>query len=135
MFLSLYMKIFDENYIKLKEQIFYMVYNTHIEITYKNYEGDKSDALYRKELLEVFGLDEFDPSIITRKIEQLYEELELDNELNNKCKQNAAQMLSEDIVLGFMLCFSHDIFESTHADICRIIKTSKQKQKEVAHYS
>jgi len=112
-----------------------MVYNTHLEVTYKKYDGDKSDALYRKELLAVFGLDSFDLSTVNRKIEQLYEELELDNEFNDKCKQNAAQMLSEDMLFGFMLCFSYDMFESTHAHICRIMKTSKQKQQQVAHYS
>ena len=112
-----------------------MVYNTHLEVTYKNYDGDKSDALYRKELLHVFGLDAFELSTVNKKIEQLYEELELDNDFKEKCKQNAAQMLSEDMLFGFMLCFSYDMFESTHHHICKIMQTTKQKLKEVAYYS
>ena len=95
-----------------------MVYNTSIELTYHKYKDDASDAIYRKELLSVFNMEEFDLETINKKMSVLFHSIYIDDELEKKCKDNAARLLSEDLVTGFMLCFSHDTFHETHKYIC-----------------
>ena len=98
-----------------------MVYNTHLTVTYNKYEGDKSDSIYRKELMEVFNLEYFEIDVLNKKIETLYDLVKHDDELRKMCKENAGRMLSEDPVFGFMLCFSYDSFANTHELICKLL--------------
>ena len=102
-----------------------MVYNTHITVSYKSEDDDTCETFYRKQLLQVFGMETFDITLINKEVEKLYEMVKHDNELRELCKQNAGQMLSEDLHLGFMLCFSFDSFETTHVKVCKILESLK----------
>lgn len=92
-----------------------MYYNTTIKTTYQNLmEDEKSDTLYRKELLNVFGLKDFELSIINDRIAEVYNNIEHTDEFKNVMQSVAGKLLSTDEELGFMLCFSFHSFHILH---------------------
>lgn len=104
-----------------------MLYNTNINLTYKKFPDDESDTIYRKELVKVFDLDEFDLDMINSKVEKLYNKLLFDENMKNRLKENAGKMLSEDLILGFMICFSYDQFTETHDFICNMLQQNSNR--------
>ena len=102
-----------------------MLYNTSIQLTYKTVSDELTNTIYRKELLKVLDLDSYDDTMIHTKIDTIYRTLVFDDTMKQNMRSNAAQLLSEDMVLGFTLCFSYDMFEETHAFICEQLKTQK----------
>ena len=95
-----------------------MIYDTSIVITYDKCLGDRSDALYRKELLSVFGIDEFNIDAINKKVGILFNSIFIDDKMKKICEKNANRILCDDLITGFMFCFSYDSFAETHKYIC-----------------
>ena len=102
-----------------------MLYNTNVTLTYKNFPDDETDTIYRKEMIKVFDLDTFDLDMINNKVETLYKRLVFDDTMKQRLQENAGRMLSNDLVMGFMICFSYDQFEETHDYICKSLKLSE----------
>ncbi len=122
------------------------MYNCHVVITYNYYDkqfkehnknqhidldlidqedmtGDISDALYRSELLGVFGLEEFDDKVINLEVMNLCSQLSAHTEFAELMLKAAAKMLSEDLCTGLMVLFSYDSFFLLHRCICQYLKT------------
>jgi hypothetical protein len=122
------------------------MYNCHVVITYNYYDkqfkehnknqhidldlidqedmtGDISDALYRSELLGVFGLEEFDDKVINLEVMNLCSQLSAHTEFAALMLKAAAKMLSEDLCTGLMVLFSYDSFFLLHRCICQYLKT------------
>ena len=122
------------------------MYNCHVVITYNYYDkqfkehnknqhidldlidqedmtDDISDALYRSELLGVFGLEEFDDKVINLEVMTLCNQLSAHTEFAELMIKAAAKMLSEDLCTGLMVLFSYDSFFLLHRCICQYLKT------------
>ena len=63
---------------------------------------------YQQCFLSVFGIQEFDESIIAEKTKALYEELKDNKDFVDLLKRMAGQMMSEDVELGLYMLFSFD---------------------------
>ena len=122
------------------------MYNTKYIITYNEssvfLESDKIsvndkdfiiDALYRNDLLNIFGVEEFDfnENIFDKIISDLYKIVRVDNELTSLMKTLAGQYMSIDIEFGLMLLFSFDYLYLTHPCICEFIETGKISKEKI----
>lgn len=102
-----------------------MLYNTSIQLTYKSVSDELTNTIYRKEMLAVLDLETYDDDLIHQKIDSLYRSLVFDETMKTRMRENAAHLLSDDMILGFTLCFSYDMFEDTHAFICKQLNDQK----------
>ena len=122
------------------------MYNTKYIITYNEssvfLESDKIsvndkdfiiDALYRNDLLNIFGVEEFDfnENIFDKIISDLYKIVRVNNELTSLMKTLAGQYMSIDIEFGLMLLFSFDYLYLTHPCICEFIETGKISKEKI----
>jgi hypothetical protein len=100
------------------------------ELDFMNDE-DYSDLVFRDEFLNVFKMDSYDDDVINSTTELVY------NVCNQKypefieiCMKNAAQNMSEDPLLGFMMFFSYDYFHIVHKFICSSCKDEECNLEE-----
>jgi hypothetical protein len=99
--------------------------NQHIDLDLIDQEDmtdDISDALYRSELLGVFGLEEFDDKVINLEVMNLCSQLSAHTEFAELMLKASAKMLSEDLCTGLMVLFSYDSFFLLHRCICQYLK-------------
>lgn len=95
-----------------------MIYNFDIQV---NYIEKNDDEIYRKQLLQVFNLEEYNDSIIEKitKVYNLIKENEsfkkIINNVSNKHGFN--KQTHEDI---FIILFSYDYFETFHKVLCQL---------------
>ena len=68
----------------------------------------ETDEDYQNCFLAVFGIKEFNETVITNKTKNLYEELKNDKEFTSLIENLAGQMLSNDIEIGLYILFSFD---------------------------
>ena len=87
-----------------------------------DYEEDTAELLYRAELLQIFGIKEFDDEAINGEISRLYPVVK--SYFKEFTIKLANQMLSEDEELGFMMMFSYTTLFATHNCIGEIINTN-----------
>jgi replicative superfamily II helicase len=110
------------------------MYNTKVVCTYhlddvfneKDNISDKEkefirDAIYRQELLDILGIDEFNEDKMGKAFHELYLRIESFKELKECMQQMAARFLSEDVELGLMILFAYDYMYLTHACICEYL--------------
>ena len=122
------------------------MYNTKYIITYndssvfldsdKINEYDKNfiiDALYRKDLLNIFGVEEFEfnENVFDKIITDLYKIVCVENEFSCIMKTLAGKYMSIDAEFGLMLLFSFDYLFLTHPCICEFIETGKISQDKI----
>lgn len=79
--------------------------------------------LYKQDLLSIFSLDEFNETQLNIQIRQLYQDLNLNEELKSILKKAASQVMSTDEELGFIALFSFDYLYVTH-DCIKDLKKS-----------
>ena len=83
------------------------------------------DALYRKDLLSIFGVDEFNEAIFYEILNELYKKIS-NNEFFVKIMETMAkQYMSTDPEFGLMLMYSYDYLHLTHPCICEFLDTGK----------
>ena len=63
---------------------------------------------YQQCFLSVFGIEEFNESIIAEKTRALYEELKDNKDFVDLLKRMAGQMMSDDHEVGLFILFSFD---------------------------
>ena len=116
-----------------------MNYNTNYLCTYKCSdvflesevddlsETDKEfvrNALYRNDILHIFDMDDFDETILNKKIDELYEIIKEDEILINMMKKYSEEITgSIDYKIGLMIMFSYDFLDITHPIISTFIKS------------
>jgi len=82
-------------------------------------------CIYRQDLLNIFGLDEFVETVINHKITKLFKLLKYHIDLLD-CMLIAAKATSEDDALtGLMILFSFDYLHLAHPCICEYIDTGR----------
>ena len=105
------------------------MYNYSIKLQYKNLDEDHSDTKYRKELLEVFSLKEYNEEII-KKQDTLFQQLKDEYTEITKCVINNDRLalirnVSEND--AFMILFSWDYFYDNHNLISAILNNKDRK--------
>jgi len=114
------------------------MYNTHYTCFYHDDEKmfsnkDKlapeekdeiKDLIYKEDLLNAFGLNEFNDTII-HEIDNLYNRMKYITELQPILDTLAAQIMTTDRSAGFVILFSYDYFYLTHPIICEFLNDTK----------
>jgi hypothetical protein len=122
------------------------MYNTKYIITYndssvflesdKISEYDKNfiiDALYRNDLLNIFGVEEvdFNENIFDKIINDLYKIVSVEKDFLSLIKTLTSKYMSIDYEFGLMLLFSFDYLFLTHPCICEFIDTGKISKEKI----
>jgi hypothetical protein len=89
------------------------------------------DALYRQELLDILGMNEFNESEMNRSIHELYEQIKNNEELTNFMTKLAGRFLSEDLELGLMILFAYDYMYLTHICISEYLERGEITEKNI----
>jgi len=122
------------------------MYNTNVVCTYNtpevfiesdNITDDEKafvrDTIYRQELLDIFGLEEFDEREIDNAIYLLYEKLKSSEEMR-KCMLKFAEMvLIIEEKIGLMVLFSYDYMYLTHICVSEYIETGKITELNISN--
>ena len=105
------------------------MYNYSINLNYKNITDNDSDTQYRKEVLEVFSMKEYNQDII-KKQDDLFNELKEEYSQIIKCIMNNDRLALIRNVSdndAFMILFSYDYFYDNH-NLIRAILTKADKK-------
>jgi hypothetical protein len=84
-----------------------------------------NDSLYRNDILNIFGIEEFDEQVINKCIHTIYEKIKNYDDLKPILEKLASFFLSDDCELGLLLMFSYDYLEHTHPCMCELLETGK----------
>ena len=105
------------------------MYNYSINLKYKNLDEEQSDTQYRKELLDVFSLQEYDEDMI-KKQDTLFEKLKNEySEITSCIINNDRLALIRNVNENdaFMILFSWDYFYDNHNLISAILTNKDRK--------
>ena len=82
-------------------------------------------CIYRQELLNIFGLEEFDESEINKQVSDLYEKVKDMDGFKDLLTKDllAKEFCKDDGLLGFTILFSYDFLYLTHSLICELLET------------
>ena len=89
------------------------------------------DALYRKDLLYIFCVDDFNEDIFDKVISELYTKVYTHKELSLLMEIVASRYMSVDKEFGLMLLFSFDYLYLSHPCICEFIETGKVSEDKL----
>ena len=119
------------------------MYDTHLSLTYHTSEvfletdeisDDEKDfirnCIYRQELLNLFNLEEFDPSQIYQEVRLVYDEIEFHDEFQYLLEKVEEKFLLEKEDC-FLLLFSFDYLHMTHLCLCDYFTTGKIEQEHL----
>jgi hypothetical protein len=114
------------------------MYNTQVICTYNTpevfLESDKitdeekdfiRDTIYRQELLDILGMDDYNEKEMDRAIQELYEKVRDNKELKECMLKSASHFMSIDENFGLMIMFSYDYMYLTHICISELLQTGK----------
>ena len=114
------------------------MYNTKVICTYNTPEvffaSDKitdeekdfiRDTIYRQELLDILGMDDYNEKEMDRAIQELYEKVRDNKELKECMLKSASHFMSTDEDFGLMIMFAYDYMYLTHICVSELLKTGK----------
>jgi hypothetical protein len=114
------------------------MYNTNLVCTYNtdkiflNFEnisekqkGFLQDEIYRQELLNILGLEEYNEEKISSSIHELYERIKENIQLKECMINLASNFISTDEEIGLIMMFSFDYMYITHICISEFLETGK----------
>ena len=122
------------------------MYNTKVICTYntpdvfsvddninEEEKGFVRDTLYRQELLNILGIEDFDDSEMESKIHELYKKVS-DNTFLKECMNKlSGQFMSIDCEFGLMIMFSYDYMYLTHICISEFLETGAISEKNISN--
>jgi len=114
------------------------MYNTKVICTYNtsevfldddNISQDEKDfirdVIYRQELLDILGIEEYSEKELDKGIHELYEIIE-DNEFLKECITQAAKhFMNMDPEFGLMILYSYDYLYLTHICVSEFLHKGK----------
>ena len=122
------------------------MYNTKVNCTYNTSEvfletdeiSDEEkeairDALYRQELLNILGMEEFNEDSMNKAIHELYEQISCCQELKECILKLIGRFMSTDEELGLMILFAYDYMYLTHACISEYLETGQISEKNMTN--
>ena len=83
------------------------------------------DIIYRQEFLNIFGIDEYDDTIVMKSLEELYEKIKYSTFLVECLDILSRQLMSTEPIYGLMLMFSCDYMYCAHECISQFIETGE----------
>ena len=114
------------------------MYNTKVVCTYNTDEIFKNtdkinetgkkfirDVIYRQELLNIFGMEDYNEQEIDDAIHDLYEKIKECTELKECMLKLAGNIMSVDEELGLMFLFAYDYMFLSHICISEFLETGK----------
>jgi hypothetical protein len=118
------------------------MYNTKVICTYNTPEvfldtdvlSDKDkdfirDAIYRQELLNILGIDDFNENEMAKAIHNLYEKIKNCSFLK-ECMVNISERFqNKDFELGLMILFSYDYMYLTHMCVSEYLEKGEITEK------
>ena len=120
------------------------MYNTQVICTYNTPEvflaSDKitdeekdfiRDTIYRQELLDILGMDDYNEKEMDRAIQELYEKISDNKELKECMLKSASHFMSIDEDFGLMIMFAYDYMYLTHICISEFLDTGKISKKSM----
>ena len=120
------------------------MYNTKIICTYNTsevfLESDNitdeekdfiRDAIYRQELLNILGMEDYNEKEMDRAINELYQMVKNNKELKECMIKLAGHFMSSDEEFGLMILFCYDYMYLTHICICDFLENGKIDKKNM----
>jgi hypothetical protein len=120
------------------------MYNTTVECTYNTdnifLETDEinieeknfiRDVIYRQELLNILGLEDYNQYKIDREIRMLYEKIKECNVLNECIIKLSRDYMSLDDKIGLIILFSYDYLYLTHNCFKEFFETGKISDEKI----
>ena len=90
------------------------------------------DAIYRQEVLDILGMEDYNETEMVRTVRDLYENVQASEELKECALKLAGHFMSEDAEFGLMLLFAFDYMHFTHICICEYLETGKISEENIA---
>ena len=120
------------------------MYNTKVMCTYNTsevfLESDQitddekefiRDSIYRQELLNVLGMDEFNEDQMNKVIHELYEKIESCIFLKECMAKISGRFLSEDLELGLMILYAYDYMYLSHICVSEYLETGQVSEENI----
>ena len=90
------------------------------------------NVIYRQELLDIFGLEEYNEKEMQKVICQLLEKLKDCEELTECINQIASQFMIQEVgVIGLMVLYSYDYMYLTHICVSDFLEHGKINEKNI----
>jgi len=89
------------------------------------------DAIYRQELLNILGMDDYNETEIDKAIHELYEIVKDNTELKECMIKLANHFMSVDDEFGLMLLFAYDYMYLTHICISELLESGIINEKSM----
>jgi hypothetical protein len=122
------------------------MYNTKVVCTYNTpdvfsvddnvSEEEKNfvrDVIYRQELLNILGMEEFNDSEMERTIHELFKKVREEPFLKECMIKLSGHFLNIDQEIGLMLMFSYDYMYLTHICISELLDTGIISEQNMAN--
>ena len=120
------------------------MYNTKVNCTYNTSEvfletdeiSDQEkeairDALYRQELLNILGMEEFNEDSMNNAIHELHQQISCCQELKECVLKLLTRFMSTDEELGLMILFAYDYMYLTHACISEYLEIGQISETNI----
>ena len=104
-------------------------YNTKYVCNYSD--ADEDDQPYRRDLLNIFGIEEFNEEIINNSLTILFHMLKTNIRLLECMKKLAGKIISEDPEIGLVFLYSFGYMERTHMCVCEFLETGSISEKTI----
>jgi hypothetical protein len=91
------------------------------------------DVIYRQELLNILGMEDFNDSEMESKIHELYNKVKENSFIKECMIKLCGQFLNIDEEIGLMLMFSYDYMYLTHICISELIDTGIISEQNMAN--
>ena len=121
------------------------MYNTKVICTYntpdvfsvddninEEEKGFVRDTLYRQELLDILGMEEFNDSEMEKTIHQLYKKISENPFIKECVLKLSGQFMSIDCEFGLMIMFSYDYMYLSHICISEFLDTGSISEKNMS---
>jgi hypothetical protein len=79
------------------------------------------DVIYRQELLNIFGLEEYNKELFSDKITELYDLIKDNDDLQKCMIELAGQLDNTDKTIGLLIMFSYDFMYLSHKCISELL--------------
>jgi hypothetical protein len=90
------------------------------------------DAIYRQELLNILGMEDFNDTEMERAIHELFKKVREQPFLKECMIKLSGQFLNIDQEIGLMLMFSFDYMYSTHICISEFLESGTISEKNIS---
>jgi hypothetical protein len=91
------------------------------------------DAIYRQEVLDILGMEDYNENEMVRTVHELYEKVQSSDPLKECALKLASHFMSEDAEFGLILLFAFDYMHLTHICICEYLDTGKISEENIAN--